>query len=65
MVNDPQFTVPNGYTIKRVPIGLLSDSVITPDLPLRATQTTVGYFLEEEKSAAGNFLIFLFYFFYS
>lgn len=58
MINDPQFSVPDGYTIKRVPIGQLSDSVFTPDLPLRATQPTLGYFLEEEKSAAGVFFFF-------
>ncbi|CAH1391725.1 unnamed protein product [Nezara viridula] len=54
MHHDPLFSAPDGYTIKRVPIGLISDSVFTPDLPLRATQPTIGYFLEEKKSASDD-----------
>ncbi|XP_014291459.1 uncharacterized protein [Halyomorpha halys] len=54
MYDHSQSKVPDGFTIKTVPIGLLSDSVFTPDLPLRPTQSTIGYFLEEKKSVADD-----------
>ena len=48
------------YTIRNVPIGLLSNSILTPDLPLRTTQPTIGYFLSKEKDITGATLIQIF-----